>query len=161
MNFNFREGFLAGAVAALALGLYLAWLWQPERQVRMHTTHLMSHLQSRNWARLPEFISPDFHDAWGDDRERLVARVREVFSYTRGLTITPLAPQIRVQDREGVWTATVKVDGEDSEVMTLIKGRVNSLGAPFELRWRRESAKPWDWKLIAAGNSDLQIDDRY
>lgn len=161
MSFNFRDGFLAGGVVAVALGIYLAWLWQPERQIRLHTKHLMAHVQNKNWTKLPDFIGVDFQDAWDDDRERLLVRVREVFSYTRGLKITPLAPQIRVQDREGFWTAIVKVDGEGGEVMVLIKERINSLGTPFELRWRRESGKPWDWKLIAASNPDLKINDRY
>ena len=161
MSFNFRGGFLAGAVVALALGIYLAWLWQPERQIRLHTMHLMAHVQNKNWTKLPDFIGADFRDAWDDDRERLLARVREGLSYTRGLKITPLAPQVRVQDRDGFWTAIVKVEGEDSEAMALIKERINSLGTPFELRWRRESGKPWDWKLVAASNPDLKINDRY
>ena len=76
------------------------------------------------------------------------------------MKMTALAPQIRVRDREGFWTAMVKVDGEESEVMALIKERINSLGAPFELRWRRASGKPWDWKLISARNPDLKINDR-
>ena len=157
MRFNFRSGFLAGAVVALTLGIYLAWLWQPERQIRLHTMHLMAQIQNRNWTKLTDFVADDFQDAWGDDRERLLLRLREVFSYTRGLKLTASASQIRVQDREGFWTAMVKVDGEESEVMTLLEERINSLGTPFELRWRRESGKPWDWKLIAASNPDLKI----
>jgi hypothetical protein len=161
MRFSFRDGFLAGAIVAVALGIYLAWLWQPERQVQLHTQHLMASIEDKNWAKLADFIAADFQDAWNHDRERLLARVREVCSYTRGLKMTALAPQIRLQDREGFWTATIKVDGEEGEAMGLIKERINSLGTPFQLRWRRESGKPWDWKLIAAGNPELKINDRY
>ena len=35
------------------------------------------------------------------------------------MKMTVLAPQIRIQDRKGFWTAMVKVDGEESEVMAL------------------------------------------
>ena len=28
---------------------------------------------------------------------------------------------------------------------------------PFELEWRRTSAKPWDWKLARVSNPDLEI----
>ena len=160
MRFNFREGFVVGGIVALALGIYLARLWQPERQVRLHAMHLMANIQNKNWTKVPDFIGADFQDDWGDDRDRLLARVREVFSYTHGIKMTMLAPQIRIQDRKGFWTAMVKVDGEESEVMALIKERINSLGAPFELRWRQESDKPWDWKLISASNPDLKINDR-
>ena len=29
--------------------------------------------------------------------------------------------------------------------------------APFELEWRRQSAKPWDWKLVRVSNASLEI----
>ena len=161
MRFNFREGFVVGGIVALALGVYLALLWQPERQVRLHAMHLMANIQNKNWTKLADSIGADFQDDWGDDRDHLLARLREVFSYTHGMKMTARALQIRVRDREGFWTATVKLDGEESEVMALIKDRINSLDAPFELRWRRESGKPWDWKLISASNPDLKIKDGY
>jgi hypothetical protein len=41
--------------------------------------------------------------------------------------------------------------------MALLKERVNSLATPFELVWRRVSAKPWDWKLVHVSNSTLEI----
>ena len=52
----------------------------------------------------------------------------------------------------------MRVEGESGEVMSVIKERINSLGAPFELRWRRQSRKPWEWKLVGASNSDLKIE---
>ncbi|HEY1583637.1 MAG TPA: hypothetical protein VGF73_11125 [Chthoniobacterales bacterium] len=37
---------------------------------------------------------------------------------------------------------------------------VNSLTTPFELRWRRESWKPWDWKLVEVRNPGLELPAR-
>jgi hypothetical protein len=47
--------------------------------------------------------------------------------------------------------------GEAGELTAAIQERVNSLGTPFELEWRRNSAKPWDWKLVRVGNPSLEI----
>jgi hypothetical protein len=53
--------------------------------------------------------------------------------------------------------ARISVEGDDSEVMAEIKQRINSLTTPFKLQWRRQSAKPWDWKLVHVSNRELQI----
>ena len=53
--------------------------------------------------------------------------------------------------------AKISVDGDNSEIMALIKERVNPLGSPFELEWHRKSAKPWDWKLVRVSNAELTI----
>jgi hypothetical protein len=39
----------------------------------------------------------------------------------------------------------------------MIKERVNSIPAPFQLEWRRVSGKPWDWKLVRVSNAELVI----
>ncbi len=159
MRSNFRGGFVTGALCALILGMYLAWLWQPERQIQLHSAHFIAQIQNRNWAALPEFIGTDFRDTWGDDREQFLMRLREVSRYTRDLKITSLNSQVREHGGDGFWTAMIKVDGEEGEAMALIKERINSLGTPFALRWRRDSGKPWNWRLTAISNPDLQIND--
>jgi hypothetical protein len=62
-----------------------------------------------------------------------------------------------VEGRDGKWSAHVQVDGADNEVVSEIKQHVNSLSVPFELRWRRQSAKPWDWKLVRVANRELTL----
>ena len=74
MRFNFREGFVVGGIVALALGIYLARLWQPERQVRLHAMHLMANIREQELDEGAGFIGADFQDDWGDDRDRLLAR---------------------------------------------------------------------------------------
>ena len=43
--------------------------------------------------------------------------------------------------------------------MMLVKERVSSLTTPFDLEWRRMSAKPWDWKLVRVSNAELALPD--
>lgn len=158
MSFNFRDGFVGGAIIAFLFGAYLIWLWQPDHQIRLHAAHLIRQVEKRDWPALRAGIADDFRDDWDDDRERLLERMREVMRFVRNLQIHSIAPQTSVVGRKASWIAKIEVQGESSEVMTVLKERINSLSAPFELQWRRNSAKPWDWKLIRVSNSELKIE---
>jgi hypothetical protein len=155
VKITFCNGFIAGALLAVIVAIYLFRLWQPEHQIELYTAHLLKKIEARDFARIENMVASDFVDDWGDDRERLLARLREVLRLTRNLEIAAPVPNVSVQGRDGKWWAHVQVDGDDNEVMSEIKQRVNSLSAPFELQWRRQSAKPWDWKLIRVSNREL------
>jgi hypothetical protein len=71
MSFTFRQGFLGGAVLAVALGIYLVWLWRPDHQVELHVDHFVRALEERDWTAVQDAIATDYRDDWGDDRERL------------------------------------------------------------------------------------------
>ena len=159
MSFTFRDGFTGGAIVAAALGIYLAWLWQADHQVRLHTAHFLRQIEKRDWTAIQGAIAENYGDDWGDDRERFLERMREVLRFTRDMRIHSLAPQTSVEGRNGSWTARIEIEGNNSEIMAEIKHRVNSLGAPFELRWRHQSGKPWDWKLTHVSNRELKIAD--
>ncbi len=38
-----------------------------------------------------------------------------------------------------------------------VNERVNTLETPFELQWQQQSGKPWDWKLVAVTNAELEL----
>jgi hypothetical protein len=152
-----RNGFYVGLSIALLLGIFLHWLWQPERQVRRHTEHLFQTIEQKSWTGVAEFIAPDFTDQWGDDRARLLERMREVLRYARGLRIHAPEALIRVEHRRASWVGKITIAGDEGEITAAIKERVNSLTTPFELEWRRRSAKPWDWELVRVSNPTLEI----
>jgi hypothetical protein len=156
MRFSFRDGFFLGAGFAILAGLYFAWLWQPQRQVRLHTDHLLRKIDIRNWNGLAADLSPDYRDDWNDDRALLLARLRELLSERGKIDIIAHDADIRVEGRDAVFRAKITIEG-DGEIISMIKQRINSLSAPFELKWRRQSTKPWDWKLVRVSNSELQL----
>ena len=47
MTLSFRSGFYAGLAVAIIVGLYLAWLWQASRQVKLHNQHLLAAVEAR------------------------------------------------------------------------------------------------------------------
>ncbi len=51
----------------------------------------------------------------------------------------------------------MQIAGSGSEFAPEIVERVNSLTEPFVLHWRRESWRPWDWKLVRVSNPGLEI----
>jgi hypothetical protein len=80
-----------------------------------------------------------------------------VLRYVRVMRISAFDASIQTHRRRAVWTGKVTIEGDQSEVTAEIKSRVNSLPTPFQLEWRRVSAKPWNWKLIRVSNPSLDI----
>ena len=152
---NFRNGFYAGLIVAAALGLYLARLWQPARQVELHNAHLLEQIEKHHWKEVGEFVGPDYQDRWGNDRARLLERLPEVFRALPNARIEPGTPSVRIDERRGYWTAkiTIKSTGEFADYVV---SRVNSLDVPFEFEWKR-GAWPWNWTLVSVRDSALEI----
>ena len=59
MPISFRGGFYGGLIAALLVGVFLVWLWQPGRQVRRHTENFLHAIEHKNWTGAADFIGSD------------------------------------------------------------------------------------------------------
>ena len=138
-------------------GTWFVARWQPERQIRLHSAHLLSQIDRKDWRAVRNFIGDDYQDQWGNDRGLAVERNREVFHFLRNPRIEVSGVQVRTESHQGYWLAKITIKGSGSEFATLIEERVNSLPAPFELEWQRGSNKPWDWKLVCVRNETLEI----
>jgi hypothetical protein len=154
---SFREGFCSGLVIALCAGLYLIWLWQPERQVRRHAENFFRAIERKNWDAAADFVAADYQDQWGDNRVRALERLREGFRYVRGPRIIASHPSVEIESPRAVWSGKITFYSSDDEVMEILDQRVNSLPSPFELEWHHLSSKPWDWKLARVSNPAFEI----
>jgi hypothetical protein len=157
VTISFRGGFYGGLVLAVCVGLYLMWLWRPQRQVQRHTENFFRAIEHRNWDAAADFIGNEYQDHWGDDRARVLERMQESFRWIRGARIIATNPSVQVEAQRAVWTGKITLYSSDDDVMGLLDERVNKLPAPFELEWHRLSGKPWDWKLVRVSNSAFQI----
>ena len=153
----FREGFYGGAAVALVLGIWLAWLWGPEHQVRLHSEHLLRALEQKSWGKFETFIAADYHDQWEQDHDLVLERSTTVFAYTYSLRLEPGPATIAMANGSGTWQARISVQPGQTELGTLIAERVNGLTTPFTLEWHKQSGKPWDWKLVRVSNEGLQL----
>ena len=156
MRLTFRDGFVAGACLAIIAAIYFAWFWQAQHQVRLHTIHLFRNIEVRNWSAVAADVSLDYRDDWNNDRALLIARLRELLSNRGQLQIMARDSDLRIEQRDVFFRAKITIQG-DGEIVSLIKERINPLSAPFEMQWRRQSAKPWDWKLVRVSNAELQL----
>jgi len=157
VTITFRAGFSGGLAVVLCIGLYLLRLWRPEHQVRLHTENFFHAIEHRNWEAVADFIGNDYHDQWGDDRARVLERMREGFRWVRGSKIIVPSSIVQVETRRAIWIGKITVYSSDDGVMEVLDERVNKLPTPFELEWRRVSGKPWDWKLVRVSNSAFEI----
>ncbi len=157
MRHWFRDGLYGGLSAALLIGLFLMWLWQPERQVSRHGEKFLRAMQRKDWPRVADSIASDYKDQWAGDRARVLARTREVFQYLHNIQITASNPSVRLDNGVAHWQSKILIGGDGGEMMAVLKERVNSLTTPFDLKWRRVSWRPWDWKLVGVSNAELTI----
>jgi hypothetical protein len=133
VTISFRGAFIGGLVVAICIGLYLIWLWGPEHQVRLHTENFFHAVEHRNWETMAHFIGNDYQDQWGDDRTRVLERMREGFRWVRGGKIIASNPVVNVETRRAIWIGKITLDSSDDDVMQLLDERVNKLPTPFEL----------------------------
>jgi hypothetical protein len=157
VTITFRGGFCGGLALAVCVGVYLIWLWRPERQVQRHTENFFHAIEHKNWDAAADFIGNDYQDQWGDDRVRVLERMREGFRWVRGARIIASNPSVQIETRRAVWVGKIVLYSSDDDVMELLEQRVNKLPTPFELEWHRFSGKPWDWKLVRVSNSAFEI----
>jgi hypothetical protein len=157
VTITLRGAIIGVLAAALCIGLYLLWLWRPEHQVRLHTQHFFHAIEHRNWETAAGFIGDDYKDQWGDDRPRVLERMREGFRWVRGSRIMAPDPAVQVDARRAVWIGKITLYSSDDGVMQLLDERVNRLPIPFKLEWHRFSGKPWDWKLVRVSNPAFEI----
>lgn len=155
---SFRNGFYAGLVVAVLWGIYLARLWQPQRQLELHSTHLLERIEQKKWKAVGEFVGEGYQDRWGHDRALLLERLREVFRAVPETRIEATEVSVRTGEGNGYWTAKIRIKAT-GQFGDFIESRVNALEAPFELEWRRGATWPWDWKLVSVRNSALEVPD--
>jgi len=155
---TFRNGFYAGLLVAVVLGIYLFRLWQPQRQIELHNLHLLEQIEKHNWNAVADFVGETYQDRWGNDRRLLLERLPQVFRALGQTRIDATGMAIRREADRGYWTAKITIQG-NGELADFIQNRVNTLDAPFEFEWQRGATWPWDWKLIAVRNPALEISD--
>ncbi|MFL6521575.1 MAG: hypothetical protein ACJ8NS_15255 [Chthoniobacterales bacterium] len=156
---SFRNGFYAGLVLTMVWAIYLVRLWQPQRQIELHNTHLLAQIEKHNWKGVGEFIDDTYRDRWGNDRNLLLQRLSQVVGALGRTQIKSRDVAIRREESRGYWTAKIMVRGT-GEFADYIQTRVNSLDTPFEFEWKPGATWPWDWKLVSVRNPGLEIPDR-
>lgn len=148
-----------GAVGILAVlvvwGLYA---FSPDRQVKKAFARFLDAASSRNWKKVEGMMTPEYRDQWGCDRETAVHLGSEAFQHYIFLQIVPSDVKVVRQGSQATLSARLKFTGRGSPVGELITQQVNGLQEEFRFAWKRQSWKPWDWKLQSISEPEINFD---
>ena len=150
---------LVAGLAAFAIAIYLALLWQPARQVRLHQRHLLKSVEKRNWQAVGKFIGAEYRDRWEHDKENVIGQSAQVFGQFLFCNITAEEHSLALADGAGAIGVRLTLGGTGGPIAEYAKQRVNSLTEPFVFKWAHRSWKPWDWELIAVDQPQLDIEE--
>ena len=150
---------VCGAAVFVASAIYLLALWQPERQVRLHQSHLIRAVEKRNWDRFASFVADDYSDLWGHDRTFVLRESREVFRQFLFLTLRQEIESAEADFGRGKVSARLEIEGSGGPLAELAKQHVNGLRHPFTFHWQQGSWKPWDWQLTRVEQPELRLPD--
>lgn len=155
---NWKMYAAALGVGLLVLVAYLMQLWEPERQVTLHSENFLKSVEKRRWSRFQKFISSTYQDQWGHDHETVTQDSQEAFRHFFDMQITTQSPVVEVDGGVGRYTTVLRVDGRGTPVAEWIKERANLLTTPFVLEWQKEGWQPWAWRLVRVENSSLTLE---
>lgn len=146
----------AGILAAVVVwGLYA---FSPDRQVKKAFSQLLAAASNHHWKKAGELIAPDYCDQWGCDREQALRLGSEAFQQYVFLEIVPSDVKVVRQGSQATLTARLKMTGRGSPVAEMITQQVNALREEFRFAWKRQSWKPWDWKLQSISQPEINFD---
>ena len=147
----------SGAAAGLlALALWLAWLWQPERQIRLHTAGLINAIERRNWSKAQDLLADNYSDRWGHDKGFVLSGLQQVFGSFVFLKIEH--ESLSVNAASGRTLTRVKMSGQGSVVAQFVMAKVNGLSEPFSFTWVKAGRMPWNWQLTGLDHPTLDPD---
>lgn len=140
----------------LAWGVWLVRLWQPARQVELHTLNLLDRASARDWSAVEAMMAPDYSDPWNADRSAAIDEARKLFSHFFALQITPLETPAISESTDG-WQAVGRIGifGSGTAVAHAVMEEVRAAEGPFIFRWRKSGTWPWQWTLSATGHESL------
>ena len=151
-----RHFLKAAFCALLACGLWLAWLWQPHRQVALHQRSLLHALEQRDWKEIGSLISHSYRDRWGYDKAFVLGEMPQVFRQFLWLKVTAEERRCETAGSAGYWEGSLRLAGQGGPFAKAAIARVNSISGPWTFHWAKSGRWPWDWQLVAVANEELE-----
>lgn len=148
--------FRASALLLLGWVVWLALLWQPRRQIELHTANLLGRASAGNWKAAGEMVAPGYRDSWGRGREESLGKAEELCRHFFTLQIVPVGPmEISLGADTATNTVPLGVFGSGTPMAYAIIEGVREVGGEFVFRWEKTGPWPWDWLLVEAGHAGL------
>lgn len=143
-------------IGVAAWAVWLFQLWQPARQIELHTRNLLARASDRDWAAVEAMMAPGYRDARHDDRASAGDAGREWASHFFALQIVPLDDwQIDVSGNDGQASGAIGIYGSGTYVAQAVMDVARKLEEPFVFRWRKSGRWPWQWRLTEIAQPEL------
>lgn len=147
---------LGGAIILMFIVFYLMARWDAEEEVIRHQGRLIEALEGRKWKKIDALMAADFTDNAGHNKEWALREPREALRHFLTLNVAAKQPTYQIiypreegDPKKGTVSTWLHFEGNGTPFAHLIKDTANSTTDPFLFTWRKESWKPWDWKLVS------------
>lgn len=146
---------VVGLLLVVALAVALPWL-SPKRGVERSSRALAEALVEKDKEALAALLADNYSDGFGFDRAQAITAAFTFREHFVICTVTYEEPQLTLaaDDRAAIIRALVRLDGQGSPVAQAAIQSSKNTATPTSFRWRRDSWKPWDWKLVSIDNPD-------
>ena len=157
MTLPSRRALLIALASLLLVALLIGIPWlSPARGVERAWKNVVSAIEENDQDSLASYLGQDYKDGFGLDRGetlRIAAGIRRQFLVC---TIRLERPTIvmDVNKHAAITRALIRLDGQGTSLATAAIQASQASQTPTEFRWRRNSWKPWDWRLISVENND-------
>ncbi|HWB61618.1 MAG TPA: hypothetical protein VG733_19200 [Chthoniobacteraceae bacterium] len=158
LPFSARTIVKIALIAAVLVILRCVWLWQPERQVRLHQEHLLVAAQEGNLSKLGGFMDDGFRTPTGHDKTWALQQAGMVLRQFISLKIVASDTTVAVDGDTARVRSVIRLDGNGAELAEMAKTAVNGSNDPFEFTWKHASWKPWDWRLTGVDHPLIRRD---
>ena len=146
---------LAAIFLVLGGGIFTACQFSPGWQLERAFNRLLDAAENRKWDQVQEMMAVDYRDGWGFTRAEALEGAQEAM---RHFLVVEIQAEHRVttrRGREAEISARLRLAGRGTAVAEAVLTRINDLTQDFRFAWKRESWKPWDWKLHAVSQPEL------
>ncbi len=141
-------------LAAFTLGWAL-WEFQPRRQLEKAFARFVEAGERRDWKTASTFLAPNYKDCWGMTREQAISTASEWLGSFFVLEITTEPMTVSAQDRLATVRTRPRISGNGNAIAQIVMNHVNAQTDEMTFSWRRDSWKPWDWKLTSVDHPGL------
>lgn len=150
---------VALTLGALALGLVL-WIalpfFSPTRGVERAWDDLLEAIEDNDAEELGRLLGQDYSDGFGLDRAGAIELARTIRGHFVVCELRRERSEVVMDpsEKSAATRALIRLGGNGTPVAQNAIQASAASQTPTSFRWRRNSWKPWDWRLVRVENED-------
>jgi hypothetical protein len=151
-----RTLLIAGGVLLVLAVLIALPFFSPARGVERAWDDVLEAIQDNDGEALGELLGEDYADGFGLNRAEALKLAAAVRGHFVVCSVRRVSSEL-IMDPSGksaVSRGLIRLGGNGSPVAQSAIHASEASQTPTAFRWRRNSWKPWDWRLVSVDNPD-------